>query len=97
MTRKSFWIVIFATGLAPICVKKVVNDFKWVSYLLSAALTVFILCFAEQLAQDGASKSNYTDPMPSPTNLGRIQALSVFLFSYNFSAFEFPMYQSLGP
>jgi amino acid permease len=47
MTKKSFWIVIFASGLAPICVKKVVNDFKWVSYLLFAALTVFILCFAE--------------------------------------------------
>ena len=72
MTRKSFWIVIFATGLAPICVKKVVNDFKWVSYTLFGALVMFVLFFAYQLAANGPYQKESNEVVSSPTNLGRI-------------------------
>jgi amino acid permease len=97
MTTKSFWVVIFATFLLPICLKKVINEMKWISYTLFAAVIVFIFFFAFELAKDGPYNSQDTKALPTPTNLGRIQALSVFLFSYNFSTFEFPMYSSLGP
>ena len=65
---------------------------KWISYTLFSAVMVFILVFAFELAKEGPYQSNEIDPVLIPTSLGRIQALSVFLFSYNFSTFEFPMY-----
>jgi len=46
MTTRTFWVIIFGTALVPIVLKKVINDFKWVSYTLFCALVMFVLFFA---------------------------------------------------
>ena len=72
MTTRTFWVIIFATALVPIVIKKVINDFKWVSYTLFGALVMFVLFFAYQLAANGPYQKESNEVVSSPTNLGRI-------------------------
>ena len=97
LTSRAFWVILFSAALLPIAVKKVINDFKWVSYTLFYAVVAFLALFVYLLAAQGAYESDIIEPLFTPTVFGRISALSVFLYSYNFSCFEFPMYQALGP
>jgi amino acid permease len=54
--RKTFWIVLLSIGLLPVVLKKVISEFKAMSYFLFASLVLFILFFLEQLYSSGVYK-----------------------------------------
>lgn len=49
LTSKSFWVVALSICLLPVVLKKVISEFKAMSYSLFACLVLFILFFLEQL------------------------------------------------
>ena len=53
LVTKWFWIVLFGIILLPICLSKVVNEFKGMAYFLAASLLLFVMFFIQELNKVG--------------------------------------------
>ena len=81
----------------PICLKKELAEFAWISYVLFFSLTIFVILNFIMLVFDPHFEAEgiNTDILKPKLSWGTVSALSVTMLAYSYQQNVFPIYQEL--
>ena len=96
---RSFYVLILAALMTPLCLKKMLREMKIVSILLFLAIGLFIVLFIVQLITLGNSENNdknYGEYYDIEFDMKLITGFNIIVLAYAYQINLFPTYNSLG-
>lgn len=85
--------------MLPICLKKMIAEMKFVSILLFASISIFVIVMLVQLCVEGTSENHdedYSQYYQVDWNLDLVTGFNIFICANAYQINLFPTYNSLG-
>ena len=99
ITGRTFYVLIIAAAMTPLCLKKMIREMKIVSILLFLAIGLFISLFIIQLVLLGSKENHdetYGQYYKIELDMKLITGLNIIVLAYAYHVNLFPTYNSLG-